>query len=86
MIGSDIGIDLGTVIGAAIVGRSSTTLTALSIFSGILEIASIPTLAVGYAKMHKSVDIYNMQCAKNQSTAYWSINAHQDGISIAYNF
>lgn len=51
------------------------------------EIACIPTLIVGYNKMHKSADIYNTTCAKKRQTqAYWSVNASQNGIGLAFNF
>ena len=51
-----------------------------------LEIACIPTLAVGYSKMHQSVDVFNSSCVNKKPTAYWSINASQNGIGLAYNF
>ena len=50
------------------------------------EIASIPTLITGYVKMHRSVDVYNMTCTNKKTHAYWSINASQNGLGIAYNF
>ena len=49
------------------------------------EIACIPTLAVGYSKMHKTVDTFNTSCAK-RNTTYWSINASENGIGLAWNF
>lgn len=49
------------------------------------EIASIPMLIVGYCQMHKSAEIFNMQCSRNQS-CYWSINSSKDGIGLAFNF
>ena len=49
------------------------------------EIACIPTIAVGYVKMHRSAETYNMTCAKGPQ-AYWSVNASQNGIGLAYNF
>lgn len=52
----------------------------------VCEIACIPTLIVGYNKMHKSADVYNSSCAKQQSQAYWSVNASQNGIGLALNF
>lgn len=60
---------------------------ALGLVGGALELACIPTLAVGYHKMHGSADIYNMQCVnKQQPTTYWSINVDANGIGIALNF
>lgn len=49
------------------------------------EIACIPTLIVGYVRMHGSVKTYNAECSK-KPIGYWSINASQNGIGIAYNF
>lgn len=50
-----------------------------------LEIASIPTLSVGYVRMHRSADTFNASCTK-RTTSYWSINASKNGVGIAYNF
>ena len=50
-----------------------------------LEIACIPTLSVGYVKMHRSVDTFNANCPR-QTTAYWSVNASKNGIGLAFNF
>lgn len=87
-----VGLDLGTLISYLALGRTNTTssMSAISALSWIglgCEIACIPTLIVGYHKKHKSVDVYNTSCArKSTSKAYWSINASQNGIGIAYNF
>ena len=51
-----------------------------------LEIACIPTLAVGYSQMHRSADVFNSSCVTRKPVAYWSINASQNGIGLAYNF
>ena len=54
---------------------------------GALEIACIPTLIVGYTKMHNSVNVYNVSC---KSTAfvkpYWAVQASSTGIGLAYHF
>jgi hypothetical protein len=50
-----------------------------------LEIACIPTLIVGYNKRHNSANIYNNSCA-SQPQAYFSINASQNGVGLAFNF
>ncbi len=56
-------------------------------FGGALEIACIPTLVVGYSKMHNTVDVYNATCGKTaQVKPYWSIQASNNGIGLAYNF
>lgn len=52
-----------------------------------LEIASIPTLCVGYSRMHNSVDVFNANCAAKMTVRpYWSLNASGNGIGLAYNF
>lgn len=52
-----------------------------------LEIACIPTLIVGYGRKHRSADVFNANCTTNEkSTAYWSINANNNGIGLSYNF
>ncbi len=52
----------------------------------VCELVSIPTLIVGYNKMHKSAEIYNTTCVKREPQAYWSINASQHGLGLALNF
>lgn len=49
------------------------------------EIACIPTLSVGYVRMHRSADTFNANCPR-QTTAYWSVNASKNGIGLAFNF
>ena len=46
---------------------------------------SIPILGVGYQKMHKSVDDYNVSHRAAPQT-YWSIQVSGNGIGVAYNF
>jgi hypothetical protein len=82
-----LGLDLGSAIGTLIAGNNaSSEIIAFSIVGACCEIACIPTLCVGYAKKHKSADIFNTQCANKTPQAYWSINASKNGIGIAYNF
>lgn len=70
----------------SIIAKTQDFAYVTSIVAGCLEIACIPTLIVGYNKMHKSADIYNSTCAKKHPQAYWSINASQNGIGLAFNF
>ena len=79
-----VGADLGSLIGYLIAGRTVAN-TAFSIIGLGFEIACIPTLIVGYNKKHRSADIFNTNCSRRDMT-YWSINASQNGIGIAYNF
>ena len=54
---------------------------------GAFEIACIPTIAVGYSKMHKSVDIYNASCKSTTfARPYWAVQASSNGIGFAYHF
>jgi len=48
--------------------------------------ASIPMLGVGYHKMHKSVDVYNVSHSSAAPQTYWSIKTSGNGIGVAYNF
>lgn len=79
------------IIGAVLIGTSkgerSIPGIALSCVGGALEIACIPTIAVGYSKMHQTVNVYNMSCsATAQIKPYWSLQASNNGIGLAYNF
>ena len=80
-----VGSDLGSLIGYAIAGSTPVN-TAFGIIGLGCEIACIPTLIVGYNKKHKSADVYNSSCARKSAQAYWSLNASQNGLGIAYNF
>lgn len=53
--------------------------------AAILEIGCIPTLAIGYAQMHRSAEIFNSTCVA-KSQAYWSVSASQNGVGLALNF
>lgn len=81
-----LGLDLGVTIGLLAQGGTSPIVSVFSWIGSCCEIASIPILAVGYAKMHKSVDIYNMQCTTARNQPYWSIQTSQNGIGLALNF
>lgn len=84
-----LGLDLGSAI--MIVTNKSNNINpaaiALGVVGGGFEIACIPTLIVGYSKMHRSVDIYNASCKTTASAKpYWAIQASNNGLGIAYNF
>lgn len=54
---------------------------------GAFELACIPTLIVGYSKMHSSADIYNVSCSKTTAIRpYWAVQASSNGIGLAYHF
>ena len=52
------------------------------------QIACIPCLKIGYRKMNKSANIYNIECAKvkTQAQPYWSIQSSNNGLGLAFNF
>lgn len=60
--------------------------TALYYIGGVSVLASIPTLSVGYVKMHNSVDVYNVSCTTAEARPYLSVQAGQNGIGLALNF
>ena len=47
-----------------------------------LTVASVPLLIIGYCKQHNSVGVYNSAIGQ----PYFSLNASQDGVGIAYHF
>ena len=56
-------------------------------FGGALELASIPTIAVGYVKMHQTPGVYNTYCYRTaDARPYWTIQASGNGIGLAYKF
>lgn len=63
---------------------SAGWLTNLIVASGAFA-ASIPMLGVGYSKMHKSVDAYNVSLQPAPQT-YWSIQVSGNGIGVAMQF
>lgn len=87
-LGVAIGTELGTLLSAAIVGGFTSYATTVMYFAGACAVISIPLAIIGYTKMHKSVDLFNTQCASQASRqqSYWSINANPYGIGIAFNF
>jgi hypothetical protein len=53
---------------------------------GVMTVTSVPLLIAGYNRMHRSADTFNSMCADKQPQVYWSINASQNGIGLAFNF
>ena len=76
-------IDLVSTIGIFTSGSSYYLIP--SYVGGALEIACIPTLIVGYTRMHRSADTYNTSCA-NKKQAYWSFGKQQLGTGLALHF
>ena len=63
-------------------------ITAMCLGAGalVLEIASIPMLAVGYSQMHSSVDVYNVVCKTASARPYWTLQASSNGLGLAMKF
>ena len=81
---------MADLVGTIITVKSKSGGTAGYVLMGIggaLEIACIPTIAIGYSKMHRSVDVYNASCKNTASVKpYWAIQASSNGIGLAYHF
>ncbi len=100
LLGIGAGLEIGGVIGViatagSMVNGTTDSMTAVNSTLGLVAlyyvgavsiVASIPTIAVGYAKMHNSVDVYNVACTTAQVHPYWSIQTSKNGIGLAYNF
>lgn len=55
--------------------------------SGALVLSSgIICLAVGYARMHNTVDLYNMGCAKHKPVAEFRVTGGANGLGLACRF
>ncbi len=57
----------------------------MSTVGGALMLSSIPMLAVGYTKRHRSVDLYN-EALYSQPDITYNITAGENGIGFAINF
>lgn len=82
-----LGLDLGGSILLATQPESKTIGGVLMGIGGAFEIACIPTIAVGYSKMHQTVNVYNVSCSSTaQVKPYWSVQASSNGMGLAYHF
>lgn len=95
LLGAGLGLEVtGSVLSIAAFFAPSeaamATMLGLGITSIIVgtgcEIACIPVLAIGYSRMHDSVDYYTIQQRSKQRTLDLSINASQNGIGLALKF
>lgn len=86
MLAIGAGVDLA---GCIILARNGNRVAG-GVLVGVgsaLEIACIPTIIVGYSKMHQTVDVYNATCgATAQVKPYWALQVSNNGLGIAYNF
>lgn len=87
MMALGLGLDFGGIV-MYLASESLRGGARLSmIIGGALEIACIPTIAVGYSKMHQTVNVYNVSCRNiAEVKPYWSLQASNNGLGIAYNF
>lgn len=77
---------MGVVAGSAALIVCSY-LGVLSLFAGgVLDVVSIPLLCVGYARMHQSVEVYNVRCRAPQNRVTMGVRAGGDGIGLALRF
>lgn len=53
---------------------------------GVLDLVSIPLLCVGYARMHQSVEVYNVHCTAPQQSVSLGLHSGADGIGLALRF
>jgi hypothetical protein len=49
-------------------------------------LASVPTVFIGYARLNKGVNMFNMSQAASIPQAYWTIQGSQNGIGLALHF
>ncbi|MCQ2345578.1 MAG: hypothetical protein MJZ82_02290 [Paludibacteraceae bacterium] len=86
LLGIGAGLDIGSYVWALCDLNYTTASRAMGIVGLGCELACIPTLIVGYTKMHNSADMYNALSYQQQSVAYWSVNAGPEGLGLAYHF
>lgn len=100
-LGIGVGLDLGAIAAGVVYINSAKSggsqaipvdnpayIAAMCLGAGALafEIACIPTLAVGYSKMHSSVDVYNVCCKTTAIRPYWTLQASSNGLGLAMKF
>ena len=79
---SDISEGLGTAVGATMMAVFGSACCSLG---GTLKIASIPTLCVGYSRMHRSADTYNVR-HKTQAQLSVGVCTSPNTIGLALQF
>jgi hypothetical protein len=91
LLGAGLGIDL---IGSLIFAFAPEEGNDAMFYSGIAclgvgvaaLVASVPTIFVGYARLNRGVDEFNMNQVGATPQAYWTIQGSQNGIGLALNF
>lgn len=95
LLGAGVGLEVvGTALTVAAMFAYNDVAIATMLGVGITSlvvgagcgVASIPVLAIGYTRMHDSVDYYNIKQKAKQRSLNLSLNASQNGIGLALNF
>lgn len=80
--GSNLSLGIGNAVSATILIIFGQVCCYVG---GALEIASIPTLCVGYSRMHRSVDVYNVRRVEPSNVSL-GVSTSGNGIGLALNF
>ena len=91
LFGAGVGVDVvGTVLMTfGLEGKNDAmffTGASCVIAGGLAVIASIPTIFIGYSRLNKGIDMFNMSQAASTTQAYWTIQGSQDGLGLALHF
>ena len=91
LFGAGVGVDVvGTVLMTfGLEGKNDAMFfsgAGCVIAGGLAVIASIPTIFIGYARLNRGIDMFNMSQAAATSQAYWTIQGSQDGLGLALHF
>ena len=91
LFGAGVGVDVvGTVLMTfGLEGKNDAMFfsgASCVIAGGLAVIASIPTIFIGYARLNKGIDMFNMSQVGAAPRAYWTIQGSQNGIGLALHF
>ena len=91
LFGAGVGVDVvGTVLMTiGLEGKNDAMFfsgAGCVIAGGLAVIASIPTIFIGYARLNRGIDMFNMAQTKSEPQAYWTIQGSQNGIGLALHF
>ena len=91
LFGAGVGVDVvGTVLMTfGLEGKNDAMFfsgAGCVIAGGLAVIASIPTIFIGYVRLNRGIDMFNMAQTKSEPQAYWTIQGSQNGIGLALHF
>ena len=91
LFGAGVGADIvGTVLMTiGIEGKNDAMFfsgAGCVVAGGLAVMASIPTIFIGYARLNKGIDMFNMSQVASTTQAYWTIQGSQDGLGLALHF